>query len=92
MNDFNWAVYAYSYCLMNNHYPLLIEIPESNLSRGMRQLNGVYTQRLIAGMGGWGMYSGAVIRYRVEGIVPVGTGPLRCPQLGQVRSGLILGS
>ena len=29
---------------MDNHYHLLIETPEANLSRGMRQLNGVYTQ------------------------------------------------
>jgi len=30
---------------MSNHYHLLIETPESNLAQGMRQLNGVYTQR-----------------------------------------------
>ena len=29
---------------MTNHYHLLIETPEGNLSEGMRQLNGVYTQ------------------------------------------------
>jgi hypothetical protein len=29
---------------MDNHYHLLIETPEGNLSAGMRQLNGVYTQ------------------------------------------------
>jgi len=29
---------------MTNHYHLLIETPEGNLSLGMRQLNGVYTQ------------------------------------------------
>ncbi|MDA3868543.1 MAG: transposase [Gammaproteobacteria bacterium] len=40
---FNWVVHAY--CLMTNHYHLLIETPGSNLSKGMRQLNGVYTQR-----------------------------------------------
>jgi len=39
---FNWCVHAY--CLMDNHYHLLIETPDGNLSRGMRQLNGVYTQ------------------------------------------------
>ena len=38
-----WLCHAY--CLMNNHYHLLIETPQSNLSAGMRQLNGVYTQR-----------------------------------------------
>jgi len=30
---------------MTNHYHLLVETPEGNLSIGMRQLNGVYTQR-----------------------------------------------
>lgn len=39
---FNWLCHAY--CLMDNHYHLLIETPEANLSKGMRQLNGVYTQ------------------------------------------------
>ncbi|MBZ0157852.1 MAG: transposase [Alphaproteobacteria bacterium] len=39
---FNWLCHAY--CLMNNHYHLLIETPDGNLSKGMRQLNGVYTQ------------------------------------------------
>ncbi len=37
-----WRCYAY--CLMTNHYHLVIETPEPNLSRGMRRLNGVYTQ------------------------------------------------
>lgn len=40
---FGWICHAY--CLMGNHYHLLIETPTPNLSRGMRQLNGVYTQR-----------------------------------------------
>jgi len=35
----------HDYCLMNNHYHLLIETPEGNLSKGMRQLNGLYAQR-----------------------------------------------
>jgi REP element-mobilizing transposase RayT len=39
---YNWVCYAY--CLMDNHYHLLIETPDANLSKGMRQLNGVYTQ------------------------------------------------
>jgi len=30
---------------MDNHYHLLIETPDGNLSIGTRQLNGVYTQR-----------------------------------------------
>jgi REP element-mobilizing transposase RayT len=40
---FNWLVHAY--CLMDNHYHLLVETPDGNLSKGMRHLNGVYTQR-----------------------------------------------
>ncbi|HEY6093541.1 MAG TPA: transposase [Gallionellaceae bacterium] len=40
---FGWICHAY--CLMNNHYHLVIETPDANLARGMRQLNGVYTQR-----------------------------------------------
>ena len=39
---YNWICHAY--CLMNNHYHLIIETPDGNLSMGMRQLNGVYTQ------------------------------------------------
>lgn len=39
---FNWQCHAY--CLMSNHYHLLLETPDANLSAGMRQLNGVYTQ------------------------------------------------
>ena len=37
-----WRCYAY--CLMNNHYHLLLETPEGQLSAGMRRLNGTYTQ------------------------------------------------
>ncbi len=40
---FNWVVHAY--CQMTNHYHLLVETVDGNLSRGMRQLNGQYTQR-----------------------------------------------
>jgi REP element-mobilizing transposase RayT len=31
------------YCLMNNHYHLLIETPKGNLSQIMRHINGAYT-------------------------------------------------
>ncbi len=37
-----WLCYAY--CLMDNHYHLVVETPAGNLSKGMRQVNGVYTQ------------------------------------------------
>lgn len=40
---FNWVVHAF--CQMTNHYHLLVETVDGNLSGGMRQLNGLYTQR-----------------------------------------------
>jgi REP element-mobilizing transposase RayT len=41
-DTYNWICYAY--CLMSNHYHLLIETADANLTKGMSQLNGVYTQ------------------------------------------------
>ena len=38
----NWLCHAY--CLMTNHCHLVVEMPDGNLSKGMRQLSGVYTQ------------------------------------------------
>lgn len=35
---------CHAYCLMGNHYHLVIETAEPNLSCAMRHLNGVYTQ------------------------------------------------
>jgi putative transposase len=35
---------CHAYCLMGNHYHLVIETPDGNMSRGMRHINGVYTQ------------------------------------------------
>ncbi|MBW2056778.1 MAG: transposase [Deltaproteobacteria bacterium] len=40
---FNWCLHAY--CLMENHYHLVVETVDGKLSQGMRHLNGVYTQR-----------------------------------------------
>jgi len=40
---YNWLCHAY--CLMDNHYHFMIETPDANLSIGMRQLNGIYTQK-----------------------------------------------
>ena len=40
--DYNVKVSAY--CLMSNHYHLLVQIPDANLSRAMRHLNGVYEE------------------------------------------------
>ena len=43
IKKYNW--FCHAYCLMDNHYHLLLETPDPNLSLGMRQLNGVFTQR-----------------------------------------------
>jgi len=42
VEDYNVKIAAY--CLMSNHYHLLVQTPEANISRSMRHLNGVYTQ------------------------------------------------
>ena len=42
LERYNWVCHAY--CLMINHYHLVIETAEGNLSQGMHHLNGVYTQ------------------------------------------------
>jgi REP element-mobilizing transposase RayT len=42
VSRFNWVCHAY--CLMTNHYHLVVETPDGNLSKGMRQLNGMFTQ------------------------------------------------
>jgi REP element-mobilizing transposase RayT len=36
---------CHAYCLMGNHYHLLVETPEANLSRAMHRLNAVYAGR-----------------------------------------------
>jgi len=40
-----WNIRVAAYCLMPNHYHMLVQTPEANISRSMRHLNGVYTQR-----------------------------------------------
>lgn len=40
-----WNVRISAYCLLSNHYHILLQTPLGNLSRFMRHLNGVYTQR-----------------------------------------------
>jgi len=42
-SEFSAIIHAY--CLMTNHYHLLIETPKANLSQIMKHVNGIYTQR-----------------------------------------------
>ncbi len=39
-----YAWLCYAYCLMENHYHLVVETSAPNLSEGMHHLNGAYTQ------------------------------------------------
>jgi putative transposase len=40
-----WHLRVAAYCLMPNHYHLLVQTPEGNISRCMRHIDGLYTQR-----------------------------------------------
>ncbi|MFC1512531.1 transposase [bacterium] len=41
-----FGVQIHAYALMPNHYHLLVNTPKGNISRTMRHLNGVYTQKI----------------------------------------------
>ncbi len=60
-----WHVNIAAYCLMPNHYHLLVHTPEANISRAMRHLNGVYTQRYNRRHG----FDGALFRGRFKSIL-----------------------
>lgn len=40
-----FGIEIHAYCLMGNHYHLLLKTPRANLSRAMRHIDGLYTQR-----------------------------------------------
>ena len=54
-----------AFCLMQNHYHLLIQTPEANISRSMRHVDGVYTQRFNKLHG----YDGHLFRGRYKSIL-----------------------
>jgi len=60
-----WDVRVSAYCLMANHYHILAQTPQGNLSRFMRHLNGVYTQRYNKLHG----YDGPLFRGRFKSIL-----------------------
>lgn len=60
-----WQIKISAYCLMSNHYHLLIQTPLGNLSRCMRHINGVYTQRYNRLHG----YDGQLFRGRYKAIL-----------------------
>ncbi len=79
-----------SFCLMPNHYHLLVQTPDANLSRCMRHINGVYTQRY----NGSHSLDGQLFRGRYKAIVVAGDSYLlqliRYIHLNPVRAGMVV--
>ena len=78
-----------AYCLMSNHYHLLVQTPDGNLSRCMRHINGVYTQRFNAAHG----FDGQLFRGRYKAIL-VGEGSyllqlVRYIHKNPIRAGMV---
>jgi len=57
-----WQVHAY--CLMGNHFHLVMETPQANLVAGMKWLMGTYTQRFNRRHKHWGHLFGG--RYKAQ--------------------------
>jgi REP element-mobilizing transposase RayT len=72
---FRYGWICHAYCLMANHYHLLVETPKPNLSLGMRQINGIQSPPSASGTFVSGPIQGD---FGGEGIVPVGALPLHC--------------
>ncbi|MBU3947426.1 MAG: transposase [Proteobacteria bacterium] len=60
-----WKVNIAAYCMMANHYHILLQTPESNISRCMRHLNSLYTQRYNKHHG----YDGTLFRGRYKSVL-----------------------
>jgi REP element-mobilizing transposase RayT len=60
-----WKVQVYAYALMGNHYHLCLQTPQGNLSRVMRHMDGIYTQRFNRAH----KRDGAIFRGRYKAIV-----------------------
>lgn len=85
-----YGLEIHAYCLMPDQYHLLVRTPRANLSRAMRQLNGVFTQRCNQRLGGNGhLFRGRYKAVLIDGdnylahtaryihLVPVQTGDVK---------------
>jgi REP element-mobilizing transposase RayT len=60
-----WNVNVAAYCLMTTHYHILLQTPDGNISRCMRHLNSIYTQRYNRRHG----FDGQLFRGRYKSIL-----------------------
>jgi len=60
-----WGIRISAYCLMPNHYDMVINTPRGNISRSMRHIDGVYTQRFNRSHG----FDGPLFRGRFKSIL-----------------------
>jgi REP element-mobilizing transposase RayT len=84
-----WQVHAY--CLMSNHFHLVVETPQPNLAEGMKWLLGTYTQRFNRRHQHWGhlfggRYKAQLIDERSDGYLLTVTNYVH---LNPVRAGLL---
>ena len=81
-----WNLRVAAYCLMSNHYHLVIETPDGNLSKGMRQKVMIVAALLILLVGAaLGRFAGAAVTRSAEaGGLEFG------PSLGRALSGAVV--
>ncbi len=60
-----WGIEVFAYCLMSSHVHICLRTPEGNLSRVMRHVDGLYTQRFNRMHG----RDGPIFRGRYKAIV-----------------------
>ena len=86
-----YEIRCYAYCLMGNHYHLVLDTPRGNLADAMRYLNGVFTQ----GTNRRHQRTGHLYEGRYRSLVIERDGYLRRSSryvvLNPVRSGIVRG-